>query len=216
MLDRSRAFLTAVALLCFTSATVAQSSQSSQTEGTGSISGRITLGGKPMPGVFVELISGSDTGDHTTVSKTTTDAEGTFRLAGLAPDRYEVRASAPGYVAPREGPYGNAAKVIALGDGETVDGVEIALARGGVITGRVTNVDGRPVIGERVQLELGRGRTRDAPAGRQRPQSARPPALDRRPHRRPRDIPDLRIGGRVVHRPRGGHQRLFFGDGWPV
>jgi protocatechuate 3,4-dioxygenase beta subunit len=41
---------------------------------------------------------------------------------------------------------------INLAEGETIEKIDFALVRGGVITGRVTDADGRPVIGEQVRL----------------------------------------------------------------
>jgi protocatechuate 3,4-dioxygenase beta subunit len=41
---------------------------------------------------------------------------------------------------------------VILEEGETVDGVNFALLRGGVISGRVTNADGQPMIEEQVHL----------------------------------------------------------------
>ncbi|MEW6125493.1 MAG: carboxypeptidase regulatory-like domain-containing protein [Acidobacteriota bacterium] len=46
----------------------------------------------------------------------------------------------------------SARKELKLGEGETVDNLEFSITRGGVITGRVTFMDGRPVIGEVVRL----------------------------------------------------------------
>jgi protocatechuate 3,4-dioxygenase beta subunit len=46
----------------------------------------------------------------------------------------------------------SAKKKITLSDGETVDNIEFSITRGGVITGKVTYGDGRPVIGESVNI----------------------------------------------------------------
>jgi hypothetical protein len=46
----------------------------------------------------------------------------------------------------------SAQKKVILTDGQTVDNLEFSITRGGVITGRVTYADGRPVIGESVSI----------------------------------------------------------------
>lgn len=46
----------------------------------------------------------------------------------------------------------SAQKKITLSDGESVDNLDFSVTRGGVITGRVTYADGRPVIGEAVNI----------------------------------------------------------------
>lgn len=68
----------------------------------------------------------------------TSDADGKFELSGLQWGAYTVSASAPGYV---------------LSDSDSKpyyrpgESVTLTLAKGGVITGRVTNVSGDPVVG---------------------------------------------------------------------
>ena len=42
--------------------------------------------------------------------------------------------------------------MIVVAAGESVDGIDFALVGGGVITGRVTDSDGRPLIEERLNL----------------------------------------------------------------
>jgi len=41
---------------------------------------------------------------------------------------------------------------VTIGDGETADGIDFELVKGGVITGKITDVEGRPLIEERVYL----------------------------------------------------------------
>lgn len=72
-----------------------------------------------------------------------TDADGRFRLIGLAPGRMRLRAIAPG-AAPRE------SALVDVWPGETVDVGEIELRAGGAIVGRVLDRDGKPVGNARV------------------------------------------------------------------
>ncbi|MCA1629724.1 MAG: hypothetical protein LC774_05140 [Acidobacteria bacterium] len=46
-------------------------------------------------------------------------------------------------------------KNVNVGAGETVEGVDLTLVRGGVITGRVTNSEGKPVVAEQVSVTEG-------------------------------------------------------------
>ena len=48
--------------------------------------------------------------------------------------------------------FGSRAKAIDLADGENVENQEIALKRGAVITGRVTDASGKPLVEQRVEL----------------------------------------------------------------
>ena len=128
--------------------------QSQLKEGTGAIAGRVTLGGKPAQGVIVTLSeSGSndrkplDILSHATASaKATTDAEGSYRFSGLADGVYEVAPFAPTLVSS-----GEKSISVTLGAGTTVDDIDFSLSKGGVITGRVTTKQGRPVVMETVQ-----------------------------------------------------------------
>jgi Carboxypeptidase regulatory-like domain len=130
-------------------------------EPTASITGRVTVGGKPAAGITVTLTE-SNPDSLTTVAglfasramvKTTTDEEGRFRLEKLAAGRYSMTPFAPAFVIPSEPNSGwPPGRIVHLDDGEALEKVDFALTRGGVITGRVTNADGRPVVGEIITL----------------------------------------------------------------
>jgi Carboxypeptidase regulatory-like domain len=119
------------------------STGSAQTKGA--ITGRVVAeDGAGMAGVTVMLsvvvIEGGPR------RSTTTDEEGNFRFADLSPRPYSISVSGSReYVAPPA----------ITGSGERRyfrpgENVQIALIRGGVITGRVTNAAGEPVIGIQV------------------------------------------------------------------
>ena len=42
---------------------------------------------------------------------------------------------------------------VSVGEGDTVEGIKLRLIKGGVITGKVTDPDGKPVIRERIELQ---------------------------------------------------------------
>lgn len=124
----------------------------SATNETGQISGVVSIGGKPAQGILVSVSLIENTSPmRKPGSQATTDEGGRYKLTGLAPGRYAVRPIAPALTAlddadPRIG------KPVALLEGETVDGIDFKLGRGGVITGRVTDTSGQPVVAERVTL----------------------------------------------------------------
>lgn len=145
--------LTLMLSLLFGAAQCARA-QSSQTASTGTITGRVMIGDKPAQGVAVMLMSGESYSPmRKPTARATTDADGQFRLQNIAAGRYEVLPVAPVYILQggRVGFRGQG-KSINLNDGETIDKIDFTLVRGGVITGRITDADGRPLIGEHPRL----------------------------------------------------------------
>lgn len=118
------------------------------------VSGRVTSNGKPAREVPVVLIPSEYTGvARQPVAKGSTDEEGRYRLANVPPGRYYLTAVSPGYVFAEAGASGwHPGKVINVAAGDELKGLDFTLVRGGVVTGRVTDSDGRPVIEEVVTL----------------------------------------------------------------
>jgi hypothetical protein len=73
----------------------------------------------------------------------TTDDRGAFEVTGLSSGRVAIEAGAPGYRS-------SAPVTLELAPGERREGVEIVLAAGVAVTGRVLGPDGLPVAGARV------------------------------------------------------------------
>ena len=119
---------------------------------TGSISGRVTIRGKGKAGIVVGLHSAEYGPQQGTTLKDTTDAQGNYRIAELPAGNYLVAPIAPAFVGSDLSSFGLRGKALLLAEGESVDGIDFSIVRGGVITGKVTNADGRPVIEERVYL----------------------------------------------------------------
>lgn len=145
---RIATFLTVFVVLAYPTIARQQSKQTKEPSGT--ISGRVTVDDRPARGVIV-LLLGSDQGlRNRATSKATTDNDGRFQLRGIPEGGYQLQAFAPALVSSNLS--GRLSQIINLNDGESVDGIDLALRPGGVITGRITNADGEPVIQENVRL----------------------------------------------------------------
>src|SRR5262249_10138606 len=112
--------------------------------GTATISGRAVVKGEPARNVLVYLQpqQGPAPSNPEAVQRARTDADGQFRIAGVAAGAYRVIALAPGFISSDSVRPGLQGKTINVSEGESVGNVEIDLKQGGVITGRVTNSRG--------------------------------------------------------------------------
>jgi hypothetical protein len=124
---------------------------------TGSISGRVTVGGKNASNIVIAAFGGDRT-SRRPASQATTDSEGRYHLYGLAAAQYQVSPLTPNLVNTDQdsvvNPYFGSGKAVFLSTAESVEGIDLKLVRGGVVTGRVSNADGKPLIEERIQLQL--------------------------------------------------------------
>jgi hypothetical protein len=141
----ARAASVLLALVCVASSAHAQK------DAPASIAGRVTDGDRGVSGVVVTLMSGDPSQRLKTVARAKTDAEGRFRLENVAPGRYQIMPFAPVYIVQgmSDWPPG---RLLTLLSGETVADVDFRVERGGVITGRITDGDGNPVIAEHVDV----------------------------------------------------------------
>ena len=124
---------------------------------TGSISGRVTVNGKPAPGISVAAF-GNNNFNRTTSAQAITDSEGRYRLFGLSPSLYQIMPIAPNLTSSEQasdsGPNYGGGKPIFLALAEEVADVDFRLVKGAVITGRITDADGKPVMEEEVHLQI--------------------------------------------------------------
>lgn len=101
----------------------------------------------------------------------TTDDNGRFDLTGLLAGRYTLMASKGGFVTLQYGQRRPAERgtPIDLGAGQVLEKLVLALPRGGVIAGRITDEFGEPAVGVQVQVlryAFAPGGRRLQPAGR--------------------------------------------------
>ncbi len=135
---------------------------------TASISGRVTVSGKPAVNARVGLaeikernnygnqdfsieLRGMNAGEDYSAL---TDADGRYRLTGLPDGNFEVRVKMKAYVAEKKSGGNDLVRAVSLDVGEAANDVDFSLVRGGVITGVVTDAGGQPMISGRVQLQI--------------------------------------------------------------
>jgi len=145
---------------------LAQTPQRDNRPRAASISGRVTVGGKPAANAVVMVVEvdpqsrnewafvfGGES-SHRAFIKARTDGEGRYHATGLAEGAYVIRALSKAYTPSKSSPEFDTSRSVTLDEGESRDNVDLALVRGGVITGRVVDAEGRPLIGAHVQLTL--------------------------------------------------------------
>lgn len=142
--------LTALALAALAPRAAAQGP--APKEAPAAVEGRVTDGDEGLAGVSVVLVSFQNPGRLRSVARAKTDQEGRYRLSGVAPGRYHVLPAAPSYVMQEHFQGYPPGRPLVLSAGETVRDMDFRLTRGGVITGRVTDADGQPVIAETVHV----------------------------------------------------------------
>jgi protocatechuate 3,4-dioxygenase beta subunit len=169
-----------IALLGAFSIADAQTAQIDNRPRTASISGRVTISGKAAANAKIVITEIKDGPGHANQDfpigspglnareghVALTDAEGRYRLTNLPEGRYEAQAMLKGCVNEKRSHNELLAESFTLNEGESRENVDFTLVRGGVITGRVTDADGRPLIARLISLQVvdGQGRKTDAPA----------------------------------------------------
>ena len=114
----------------------------------GAITGRV-IGedGQPSVGQRVNLMPMKRTPQGGNFPAMTTDEKGEFKFSNVEVGLYGVISSAPGFIAESKDSTGG----VKIGDDVT-----LLLKRGGVITGRVTNAYGEPMVGVLVSASMSR------------------------------------------------------------
>jgi hypothetical protein len=156
-MKRSASVIIAAILLCGAFAQRARSqTETAKKSPDASVSGRITIKGKPAGGVMVGLRPVRSVPPDSPF-KATTDQDGKFRFAGVPPGNYQLMPAVSEFViSDNERAWG---LTVVVSEGDSIVGVDFDLVRGGVITGKVTDADGRPVAEETVNLLDDSGRS---------------------------------------------------------
>jgi hypothetical protein len=147
------AIILGLALSCAGFPTAASSqTQTQKKTPPSSVSGRITIHGKGAPGIIVGMRNSDSSTQPAPALKATTDQEGNYRITDLPAGNYQVSPMAPAFVVSDLVGPGVRGKTLLLAEGEDVQGIDFSVVRGGVIAGKVTDVDGRPLIEERLTI----------------------------------------------------------------
>jgi protocatechuate 3,4-dioxygenase beta subunit len=117
---------------------------------TGSISGRVTSKDKGLSGIGIVLRRTNQSNPFDILPRATTDQDGNYKISNLDPGTYEVRTSLTAYVI-SDNDTGAGRPVIVM-EGENIEEINFSMVKGGVITGRITDADGGPVIQQQVRL----------------------------------------------------------------
>lgn len=144
----------AIALLCFLCVpfSLAQEAQEPDEAPKGFISGVVLRADSNQPLAEVEIVlMPEDSPGKQTIAFS--GADGTFSFANLKPDYYKLIVSKPRFVlnSPRLSKDGYR---IRLDEAQRLTGVTIALLPGGVVTGKVLDEQGEPIVGSTVKLLL--------------------------------------------------------------
>jgi len=135
------------AVLLFISLARTAPAQEPQPKREGAISGRVVADdGQPLAGAQVIAIAAGKSQIAGAAQMSACDAEGNFKVTGLSHGVYSLLARAPGYVSVQ-----NQSRKYRIGES-----VIVQLVRGGVITGRVIDEFGEPVVGARVLADRAR------------------------------------------------------------
>jgi Carboxypeptidase regulatory-like domain len=148
-LGAARSALLALALVLTFATEVA--AQASQKEAPASVSGRVTDGERGIAGVTLVIMSTEPQTRFRPVARGRTDSEGRYRVTGVPPGRYNITPAAPAYVFQDLNSY-PPGKPLMLSAGDSAEDVDFRAVRGGVITGKVTDADGNPIIAEMINV----------------------------------------------------------------
>ena len=118
--------------------------------GTARIRGRVVAAdtGNPIARARVSMYASDASVDRAI----TTDADGGYEATNLPAGRYRIGVSRLGFVTLQFGqtrPF-ESGRQLTLADGQSLDRIDFALPRGGVITGRITDHNGEPLPGIQV------------------------------------------------------------------
>jgi protocatechuate 3,4-dioxygenase beta subunit len=154
-----RFFFSVFLLFSALSTTLAQQPANQPAKGNCTISGHVTIEGKDAANVTVVLKKGgTDIGPEwgKVVAKTKTDGEGNYKLENLPLGSFNLTPQMPAHVvtnvSSRRDFFGVIGKAVTLKDGDNIKDMNFTMTRGGVITGRVADSEGRPVIDQKILL----------------------------------------------------------------
>ena len=122
--------------------------QSPAKEQTASISGKVTVKNKGVAGIVVVAVENNQGRGSRARHRATTDDEGNYRISELPAGNYYAYPLAPALAVDK----GQSTRSLTVAPGESIRDLDFTMVRGGVITGRITNADGQPLVEENVNV----------------------------------------------------------------
>jgi hypothetical protein len=123
--------------------------QAAATDQPGRIAGRITVEGANTPVAAARVIlipTARPIGPPGRPPQTTTDVDGRYQFTGVAPGGYRVEVQKTGFAPLMAVDLGLArSPIVQVAPGQSVDGVDCHLQKGGVIAGRILDAHGEPL-----------------------------------------------------------------------
>ncbi|HKV36438.1 MAG TPA: carboxypeptidase regulatory-like domain-containing protein [Pyrinomonadaceae bacterium] len=115
------------------------------------ISGKVTIKGQAAPGVIVTLRQNDRAygGREYSGPKGVSDNDGNYRIENVPPGSYRISLAARAYVL-AEG--SERERLLIVNKGDTIEHIDFAMIRGAVITGKVIDAEGRPIVEEWVSV----------------------------------------------------------------
>jgi hypothetical protein len=146
----------AFALACIAVVTAQQPARDNPTvpTGTATISGTILVNGTPKQPARRVRVTLNEVARTVPGQTTTTDDAGAFAFQGVPAGRFELKAIKNAYLTTSYGASRpeRPGTPIVVKDGEQITNIVVTIARGGVLTGVVRDVRGRPVAGVTVRV----------------------------------------------------------------
>ncbi len=149
----------ACVLFILIAAVCSQSQVAPTKSSTATISGKVTLKTKGLAGIVVSARYVDHSGPDRSRLRATTDQTGKYRITNVPRGTYEVAPMAPGLV--QENVLNQ--KSVVIEEGDNVEDINFSMVRGGVITGKITDADDRPMVEEQIFLQPVDGPYSDSP-----------------------------------------------------
>jgi len=151
MVSSSRLVVVAAVLLIFSAAVSSLSQTPPEKGATGSISGKVKIKDKAVAGIIVYAEEQNSRGYRQRSNyRGTTDQNGNYRITNVRAGTYSIR--------PVGSPYALEDYVtnneVIVSEGENVEDINFSMVPGGVITGKISDADGKPLIQEYVNIVL--------------------------------------------------------------
>ena len=120
--------------------------------GTSTISGKVTIEGKPAPNVTILLTKNNENNDKELPISTNTDSSGIYKLEKIRAGSYSVGVTAPGFYNPKKSDEWDRGTSVNLSDNDAAEEINFNLIRGAIVMGRLFDERGRSIIEQQVIL----------------------------------------------------------------